>query len=385
MRSRRVGALASSHFKGLMREPAALFMLILFPIVLTLFFGFSFGAVGGSQVTYSVAVVNHDDPGSGADWSQAFIENLSANSLLKVSLYQDNASAASDLSQGKLQAVVVIPEGFSSSCSAFVRSPDDPSSWTNTTVELMLDKGSVFATSAIPSIITQTLAQTLMPDEQAASLPIHIGSHLVGTEQLSAFDVIAPGLFAFASIFLIMTVSGAFTSIRETGLLRRYATTPVSSSEFMLSYVVAYVLIAAVQVVLVLAMASLMGFRPEGGLAGLVYGILLLMVFSACNVGFGLITATLARSPGAATGLAFLFILPQMFLGTFVGTMLSDNVRAASHFVPSYYVTDALTSVFVRGASLTSQSVLLDTLVVALVSVSVLAAGVVLFRRYGSR
>jgi ABC-type multidrug transport system permease subunit len=250
---------------------------------------------------------------------------------------------------------------------------------------LYLDKGSMFAVSALPSIISQTLTHTLVPDVQAGSLPIQVGYELIGTDQASAFDVIAPGLFAFASIFLIMTVSGAFTTNREKGLLKRFATTPVSPSEFMMSYVGAYLIFAVLQTILVFAMAFLMGYRPEGGAAGLLFGIILLMVFSVCNVGFGLMTATLAKSPGAATGLAFLFILPQMFLGTFVGTMLSDNVREASQFVPAYYVTNALTSVFSRGASITSQIVLYDTAIVCAMSVSVLAIGIVLFRRYGNR
>ena len=384
MRPQRLRALASSHIKGLLREPATLFLLILFPIVLTLFFGFSFGAIGGSEVTYSVAVVNHDD-GANASWSHAFIENLSANQILRVEIYPDNQSASSDLSQGKVQALMVIPQGFSESCASFLQSPDDPAAWTNSTVALYLDKGSMFAISALPSMMSQTLAHTLVPGVQSGSLPVQVGSQLIGTNQVSAFDVIAPGLFAFASIFLIMTVSGAFTSNREKGLLKRFATTPVSPSEFMMSYVAAYLVFAVLQTALVFAMAYLMGYRPEGGAAGMLFGVILLMVFSVCNVGFGLITATLAKSPGAATGLAFLFILPQMFLGTFVGSMLSDNVKAVSQFVPSYYVTNALTSVYARGASLASPTVLYDTAVVCAISLAVLGIGIVLFRRYGNR
>jgi ABC-2 family transporter protein len=122
MRLKKVLALARSHIKGLLREPAALFLLILFPIVLTLFFGFSFGAIGGSEVTYSVAVVNHD-LGGNVNWSQAFIDNLSNNQILKVTVYPDNISASSDLSQGKVQALILIPQGFSESCLSYLQAP----------------------------------------------------------------------------------------------------------------------------------------------------------------------------------------------------------------------------------------------------------------------
>ncbi|HVO77786.1 MAG TPA: ABC transporter permease [Methanomassiliicoccales archaeon] len=381
MNTKRLLALASSHVKGLLREPAALFLLILFPIVLTLFFGLSFGAIGGSNVTYSVGIVDED----GGVYSHALIENLSATPILKVTVFADNLSANADLSQGKVQALVLIPHGFSSSCIAYVQNQNDPSAWTNSTVFVYIDKGSLFAVSAISPIVSQSLTNVIMVQSQPTHVPITMSSSLVGADQTNAFDTIVPGLFAFASIFLIMTVSGAFTSNRENGLLRRFAATPTTSSEFMLSYVLAYLLIAVLQTALVFVMSYAIGFRAAGGAAGILYGVVLLAVFSVCNVGFGLITATIAKSPGAATGLAFIFVLPQMFLGTFVSSMLSDNVKAISQFMPSYYVTDALTSIYVRGASLTSPTVLLDTLMVCLISLVVLMVGIALFKRYGGR
>jgi hypothetical protein len=62
----------------------------------------------------------------------------------------------------------------------------------------------------------------------------------------------------------------------------------------------------------------------------------LVLLFSLSNVGFGLITASVAKSSGAATGLSFLFVLPQLFLGTFVGASLSSTAQVAGKFVPSY-------------------------------------------------
>jgi ABC-type multidrug transport system permease subunit len=124
-------------------------------------------------------------------------------------------------------------------------------------------------------------------------------------------------------------------------------------------------------------------YRPKGDISTLALAFVLVLVFSLCNVGFGLITATIAKSPGAATGIAFLFIMPQMFLGTFVGASLSSSAQSVSRFVPSYYVTDALTSLFLRGAPLASPSVLFDLTVTAACSTAVLMIGVILFKKYG--
>ena len=104
-------------------------------------------------------------------------------------------------------------------------------------------------------------------------------------------------------------------------------------------------------------------------------------MFSLSNVGFGLITATIAKSSGAATGIAFLFVIPQLFLGTFVGASLSSAAQIAGQFVPSYYVTDALTSLFLRGASITSQAILLDLAVLSVSCVAILAVGIALYSK----
>ena len=71
-----------------------------------------------------------------------------------------------------------------------------------------------------------------------------------------------------------------------------------------------------------------------------------------------------------------------MFLGTFVGASLSGAAQVAGKFVPSYYVTDALTSLFLRGAGLASVTVLLDLAVVSVSCVGILAVGIVLYAKY---
>ncbi|MEM2319314.1 MAG: ABC transporter permease [Candidatus Bathyarchaeia archaeon] len=45
--------------------------------------------------------------------------------------------------------------------------------------------------------------------------------------------VMAPGMFTFASIFLIMMAAQSFTQDRENGMMKRIRTTPITPSEFM--------------------------------------------------------------------------------------------------------------------------------------------------------
>jgi len=370
----------------MIREPATLFLIILFPVILTLAFGVSFGAIGGAEsATYQIGVVNMDSVGPYQQWSQNFVGNLADTDILKVQDYSSNETAQADLIQGNVQAILLVPAGFGQSCNSFWNAPTDPSLWMNTTLPLYLDSGSMFATQAIPPIIEQVLAATVYGTQPVSiPRPIQIGSpSLVQASKLTAFDLMAPGIFAYAAIFLTMTVAQSFTTDRANGLLRRINTTPTTPSEFMTSQAISNMVAALIQVALVFAMAYLVGYRPSGDTASFALAFVIMSIFALCNVGFGLITATLAKSPGAATGIAFVFIMPQMFLGTFVGFALSPSARAAGKFVPSYYVTDALTSLFLRGAPVSSPTILLDLSVVSICSVIALLLGILLFGKYG--
>ncbi len=359
MNSQRVFSLVKKDLKKVVREPATLFMLLLFPVVFTLLFGTSFGAIGGTQSpTYQIGIVNLD-AGEFPYWVNNFIGNLSGTDILHIQEFASNQTAQDELIQGNIQAVLIIPENFGESSNAYWDSPNNPNLWVYTSVPLYLDSGSMFATQAIPPIIQQILATTVYKTQSITTPnPIQIGTpSLVESSTLTQFDYFAPGLFAFAAIFITMMVAQSFAEDREKGLLRRINITPTTPTEFMTGQTISNMVVALVQVALVFMMAFLVGYRPLGGLVSLIMAFILVAIFSLTAVGFGLITATIAKSPGAATGIAFIFIMPQMFLGTFMTSTLSASAQAVGQFMPSYYVTDALTSLFLRGAPISSPTI----------------------------
>ena len=277
---------------------------------------------------------------------------------------------------------MIIPSDFSQSLASYQAAPNNPAQWTNTTVSLFLDKGSLVASQAIPAIIQQTLTAIAGQSQQTRS-PFQVQTaSLVEVKTTSALDFIAPGMFTFASIFLIMMVAQSFTQDKENGMMKRIRITPTTPTEFMTSQVISYIGIALIQAALVFAMTYAFGFRPSIAISTYVFAFTLILIFSVSNVGFGLITATISKSAGAATGLSFLFVLPQLFLGTFVGASLSSGAQVAGKFVPSYYVTNALTSLFLRGTAITSPAIMLDFAVVSVSCVAILAVGVALYAKY---
>ena len=215
-----------------------------------------------------------------------------------------------------------------------------------------------------------------------AVLTITLGFAFNDPELGMAFNLMAPGLFAYACIFIIMTVAQSFSEFREQGLLRRLNTTPMSSTDFMFSNILSNMIISMLQVVIVFVLALLFGFRSNSDIVGILVAFLLMAIFSLSSVGLGLITASVSKSAGTATGLSFIFILPQMFFGTFIP--ITDTTRPIAMFLPSYYATDALTSIF-NGASLTSANILIDFAFISIVSIVIVIIGILLFKKSGNK
>jgi len=376
-------ALAKKDWKRIFREPAFLFMIILFPVLLTVAFGTSFGAVGGSQASsLNLGMVAL---GGNSTSSTQFYHELQATGVLKIVSYSDNGTAQSALNQGRLQAVVLLPANFDETVQSFWANPTQPRTWTNSTLSIYLDKGSALTVQVIPSIVSQVLDQGILgakPTNQALPISISAPSQ-VTVKGSTVFQSFAPGLFAFASIYMIMMVAQSFTGDRENGLLRRILVTPTTSTDVVAGSVISYLVIGLFQALLVFACVYALGYVPAGGAPALLVGFFIITVFALCNIGFGLITAAIAKSAGAATGISFIFLMPQLFLGTFVGSALSSTAQAAGRFLPAYYVTDALTTLWTRGAAVTSTAVVTDLAVVSVSSVVILLAGIQVFDRFG--
>jgi ABC-2 type transport system permease protein len=371
----RVSALVSKEIKRVLREPANLFLVFIFPLVLTLAFGASFGALGGGENRYSVALVNLDE----GPWGTTLKTALTDITAVEVRDYAETVVALSDLQQGRLKAILVIPLNFTSSIQSYKTNPSEPGKWIYTTINLSVDSGSMVAAAVIPPLVQQVIAGVVIGTSISTQSPITLGTPtMVQAEKLSQFAYMAPGLFSYATIFLIMIVSQALVTEREQGILRRIGVTPTSVGDIFASQIASNLLIGAAQVGVVYAATYVMGFRPLGGILGLSVALIIVLALSVCSVGLGLLVASFAKNSGAATGISFIFIIPQMFLGTFV-----PAPEYISRLVPSWYVTDALTSIFLRGAPPTSQSILLHLATTIGYSVVILIVGMIAFRRYG--
>jgi ABC-type multidrug transport system permease subunit len=200
---------------------------------------------------------------------------------------------------------------------------------------------------------------------------------------MNHFEYLLPGVMGYSVIYMGMMVALGLVDYRQSGLLRRIEATPVPPSAYLGSQIVAYMIIAVVQAFVVLLVARLLGFVPQGGVVGLLLAALFLALLGITAVGLGLITAAVAKDSGAAGGLAVIFILPMMMFGAYLA-VFNEMTRNIARFMPNYYVTDSLSVIFHTG-SVSEPVIWQNLLILAGISLVVVVAGIQLFKRTAFR
>ena len=200
---------------------------------------------------------------------------------------------------------------------------------------------------------------------------------------MNHFEYLLPGVMGYAVIYMGMMVALALVEYRKSGVLDRIETTPVSTSTYLGSHIIANMIIATIQGLIVLLVAWLLGFNPQGGLAGLLLACLFLALLAVTAVGLGLLTAAVAKDSGAASGISVIFIVPMMMFGALLA-VFNDTTRTIAKFTPNYYVSDSLSVIFHTG-NLSAPVIWQNLLILAIISLVVVVVGIQLFRRTSMR
>ena len=196
---------------------------------------------------------------------------------------------------------------------------------------------------------------------------------------MNHFEYLLPGTMGYAVIYMGMMVALALVDYRKSGLLNRVEVTPVSTSAYLGSQIIANMIIASFQGFIVLLVARLLGYQPLGGLVGLLLAALFLALLGVTAVGLGLITAAVAKDSGAASGLAVIYIIPMMMFGALLA-VFNETTRTIAKFTPNFYVSDSLSIIFQKGST-TDPVIWQNLLILTLISAVVVAVGIQLFKR----
>lgn len=377
-------ALIKASVLGYMRDGAAIFFTLLFPLIFMVVFGLlNFGGNGGfSELNIGVA----DNANTAS--SRQFIASLQTPDVplnLTAENVRDETALREALSDGDIEALLIIPSNFDIGADV----PARPSM-----IELLATPNVVAGLGVVYVSVGEVLDGLVLADageqfrtENYAALG---EAQLVASsgQDVSYRVFLIPGILAMAimqsAVFgLIFTLA----RFKVQGVLRRFQGTPAGSSPFLFAEMVSrlIVLVVATALLMGIGMALFGDYREtilDGGVGVFASTFVIALLGIFVFLGWALAFTGRTKSENAAAGIANLTTLPMLFLsGVFFPTsVLPDWLAPITQYLPLTFLIDALRMVQVDGAALWSADVGWEILGLAVWAVGLFIVARLLFR-----
>ena len=378
----------------LFRNRLGLVMLVLMPIFMMGMVGFIFPS-NNSLDHVPVAIANQDAGYGGSTLgSQVFINTLlqinDQTGILEISNASNFDVLKESVQNGDIQGGIVIPNNFTQSILSGQQG----------TLVIVTDNSNPQISAAMQSALTAVFQQmgTMLAQQNVISLdptinatnalaivePYNIVVEGVVTGHSSYFDFIAPGIMAMTVMMSVMTgLPAAISQEKEVGTLDGMMVAPINRLSIIIGKTLAQTARGLLQGVLILVLASILfGVSIQGNIL-LVFGLLLLGVFSF--VGLGVVLTSFAKDQETAMMVMMTLMFPMMFLsGVFFPIQqMPWYMQSISKVLPLTYAADALRKVMVLGAGIPQIASELTVLIVF--GVVMIAIAVPVFKRAMTR
>lgn len=388
-------SIAKKDLKELLRDRRGLFFILLFPLFFMLIFGFAFGGMGQNNQPHNIAIVNYDHGvtmpgGTHINFGDTITDKLkdvkypeNDTNMFNVTLTSE-ADANNLVKQRSVDAELIIPANFSKSISTLTPSTvivrGDTSYMGFGTAQAMLSSVLVQAQSK--------LAANLQNSASVQSQQLIQGKieGMPGTKSFTNFDFIAPGIIVFAILMLAINVATVLTREVESGTLKRLKLSKMTSFDFLFGGLLPWSLVAAAQVLILLAVAVGIGFHWQGGINSIVMAVIIGIIGGIASISLGMIIAAFAKNPPQASQLGTLIAVPMTFIvGAFlqlpqviIGNFMGQQVQIYD-ILPWTHIVNALRSVLIYGSGWNAIAYQVSMAVVLTVILFVI--GVFLFSR----
>ncbi|OEV02777.1 ABC transporter permease [Streptomyces oceani] len=122
-----------------------------------------------------------------------------------------------------------------------------------------------------------------------------------------------PGILVMSVVMITMYTGIAVNTDIEKGVFDRFRTLPIWRPAPMVGYLLGDVLRYVMASAVMLGIGLIMGFRPEGGLLGVLSGVALLLVFSFSFSWIWTMFGLLLRSEKSVMGVSMMVLFPLTF------------------------------------------------------------------------
>ncbi len=387
-------SVAIKDFKELIRDRRGLFMILLFPMFFMIIFGIVYGNMGQTNETYNLAVVNLDEGAKmpltneevnfGDDLAEIFSDSEYEDSDVKLfNVINTSESSANKLIQLKeADAMIIIPKNFSQttvdkmedSIAAEKTGTTSANNSNKDTLKLLIsgDSSSMgFGVSQVALIkiigeYQDNLVANIQSQTSGSSVePLNLFEGDVesvsGTESFSQFDFLAPGMMLFAILLLATTVAASLTKEVEKGTLARLRISKMRSFDMLFGALIPWSIVAAIQVLILLTVALIMGFNWQGGLNSIVLAMFIGVIGGIGSIALGMIIASFAKNDTQAFNLGIMVVVPTSFVvGAFfqlpqvvIGEIMGRSFQIYD-VLPWTHILNALKSVLIYGNGLSA-------------------------------
>ena len=328
--------LTLANIKTFVRDRAALFWTLAFPLIFVVLFGLIFSG-GGSRL--EIGWVDLDGSPASGQLRAAF---AAARNVALTDGSETDLRAK--MRSGNLSAIIVVPKGYGASLTTAARGPGA----TPVSLTVYTDPTQQSLTASVMQLVQGVLAGV---NQAATGQPAVVGfePRTMQTQNLSFISYIVPSILGMALMQLGVFSAIPLVADREKLILKRLSATPLRRWQLVGSNVLMRLLIAIVQTVIIISVGSLwFGVQVAGNFV-LIGGLVVLGSLTFISLGY--VIASFAPTEDAANGMTSAVQFPLMFLsGTFLPIdAMPDFLKAVARVMPLTYLSDALRQVMVDG------------------------------------
>lgn len=363
----RLLAIVSKETLQLRRDRLTFAMMFVMPIMQLLMFGY---AINNDPKSLPAALFTADDTPVTRSIVAA-LENTGYFSFIRRAA--SVAQADTLLQRGEVQFVLTIPAGLTRRLVrgeraqiAIEADASDP-----TTTQGALGAVSDAVQTALGHDLTGPLAARL-GTASALEVVIH---RRYNPENLTRLNVVPGLLGVILTMTMVMMTALSVTRERERGTMENLLAMPVRPLEVMLGKIAPYLVIGAVQVVVILAAARLLFDVPILGSPALLAVATLL--FITVNLAVGFTFSTIAQNQLQAMQMSFFFMMPSILLSGFAFPFLGMPgwARAIGEALPSTHFLRVVRALMLKGAgagdiALETAVLVLQLLIIAAIALS---------------
>jgi ABC-2 type transport system permease protein len=330
-------ALTVANIKSYVRDRAALFWTLAFPLIFIFMFGFIFQGGGGSEL--DLGWVDGDSSPASAQLRDAF----TASGAVKIEESSED-DALAQMRNGKVDAVIVVQQGYGATVAAGAAGTGGAPA----AITVYTDPSRSNLAASVYQVVGSVLGVVNLGGRPPIVVP---EAKTIQTENLNFISYFVPSMLGLSVMQVGIFAAIPLVADREKLILKRLAATPLRRWQLVGSNVLMRLLIAMVQAVIIVGVGVLaFGVHITGSLP-LVVGFVALGAMAFLALGY--VVASFAGTEDSANGMTSVIQFPMMFLsGTFFPIDEMPGVlRTIARIIPLTYLSDALRQVMVGGTA----------------------------------